>query len=282
MITASTTTFGTGLPTTVGMPRSGSSTFSTPQSAITQGIEFYNNWLNNNLDNGKSHHHSRRDGNDTGAIVGGVVGGVCGILGCGLATWVLLRRRRNKKKNTLDAQGFSEEIGSRVENTSPTESPRGRFQENPGRTINDNPGNNGNQLFSIFRTKEIPPAPSEDMAGHHFNSIRSREAEDSENPFHDKFNFAEQPHTQAQVTPPPVPPPRKMHSNTQHPNPSRSINSSHENLSSLASSLNDSSLSSSLHGDYSMLSSGPIRLGHSSYGDNMPENPTGGFFREII
>lgn len=281
MITASTTTFGTGLPTTVEMPRSGSKTFSAPQSAITQGMEFYNSWLDNNFNNGKNHHHSHGGGSDTGAIVGSVVGGVCGLLGCCLAAWIFLHRRRNKKRNAVASRGFGEEIGNRLEDASPPETARTGFQEKPEEPLYNSTGNNESQFFSIFRTTEIPQTANENPASNP-NSLRPRETDGFENPFHDEFILRGRPHTQAQVKPPPIPPPRKMHSNTQHPVPFRNIDSSHEDYSSLASSLNDSSFVSSLQGDYSTLSSGPIRLEHGSYGGNIPENPAGGFFREII
>ncbi|GAV48103.1 hypothetical protein ZYGR_0I04000 [Zygosaccharomyces rouxii] len=280
VITASTTTFETGIPTTVGMPRSGSSTFSTPQPAVTQDIGFYNYHLNKD-----NHHNSRRGGNDTGAIVGGVVGGVCGVVGCCLATWILLRRRRNHKRSAESPQGFSEEIGNRVENTSPSETPRTYFQEKPEEYIASNTGNNENQLFSIFRTKRISRTPGVDLARNQFfdpNFPCSSETKGIEDPFRDKYNSRGRSHGQVQVTPPRVPPPRKMHSNTQHPIPSKNINSSRDNRSSLVSSLNDSSFASSLQGDYSTLSSGPIRLDPSVNGSNIPENPEGGFFLEVI
>lgn len=286
VITASTTTFGTGFPSTVGRPRSASTSFSAPKTIVTQDMGFYNHWS----DNVKSHQHPRKGGgNDTGAIVGGVVGGVCGIVGCCLATWIFLRRRRNQKRNTTAPQGFSEEIGNRVGNTSPPETPRAGWEEKPEEhTANNNYiGNstNENQLFSIFRTKRIPQTQDEDAVQYPFcnqGTTPSRESNDSENPFQDEFNFRGRSQTEVYATPPPVPPPRKMHSNTKHPISSRNISSSRENHSSSASSLAVSSFVSSFQGDYSTFSSGPIRLEPGSYSNGVSEDPDGGFLREVI
>lgn len=273
VITASSTTFGTGIPTTVAEPLSVSTSFSAPQTIVTQDIQFYNNWLNNDAVHTSTHQSSGGGKSDTGKIVGGVVGGVCGLLACCLVTWIIFRRRRNSGQGNSKAEGFSSEIGARLDYSTPELPQTPAFVEKPNPSAD---GSNGTQLFSIFRTEQIPSTqleiPNPD------SSIDSNTSEsEGSNPFRDEFNFKQRP-----PIPPPVPPPRKMHSNTQHPVASRNINSPRDNRSSYVSSLGDSSFVSSLQGDYSTMSSGPIRLDPSNYNAGNPEGPTGGFFREVI
>lgn len=150
------------------------------------------------------------------------------------------------------------------------------FVEKPQAPSDDNI--NGTPLFSIFRTQKIPETENGDANLDLFlNPNQQGENKGSENPFRDEFNFRRRP-----VIPPPVPPPRKMHSNTQYPATSRSSNTPRDNRSSYVSSLGDSSFVSSLQGDYSTLSSGPIRLDPGNYNAGNPEGPYGGFFREVV
>ncbi|CDF89341.1 ZYBA0S04-01926g1_1 [Zygosaccharomyces bailii CLIB 213] len=277
IITDATTTFGTGIPTTVEEPRSVSTTFSAPQTIVTQDMQFYNNWLNSGVGHTNAQHSSGSGKSDTGKIVGGVVGGVCGFLACCLVTWIFFRRRRNGHKGILkSAQGFSSEIGSRMDDSSSQEPQVPAFGEKPQASSDNN--NNGTPLFSIFRTQKIPETENGEANLDLFlNPNQQRESKASENPFRDEFNFRRRP-----AIPPPVPPPRKMHSNTQYPATSRSSNTPRDNRSSYVSSLGDSSFVSSLQGDYSTLSSGPIRLDPGNYNAGNPEGPHGGFFREVV
>ncbi|CCD25651.1 Tda7p NDAI_0F03330 [Naumovozyma dairenensis CBS 421] len=107
--TDSSTTFITGLPTTVSLQGSPTTLLTIPTSTITKGTAFYKEWLNGNLDSQQltSNSHDQTRTNKKGAIIGGVVSGICVASLCAAIIWVFIirvRRRRSRKNGVLFQQ----------------------------------------------------------------------------------------------------------------------------------------------------------------------------------
>lgn len=110
-ITGSSTTFATGLPTTVALAKSAVSSFSVPSSTITADMSFYQHWLNGGLDDNQNQGTSK---SNTGTIVGSIVGSIGGILVCAVIVWFLLFRKRKGKRELKENSSFCHEIGRRT------------------------------------------------------------------------------------------------------------------------------------------------------------------------
>lgn len=199
-ITASTTTFTTGLPTTLIIPTSASSTFSIPTSVITTDAAFYKNWLSGSLDSDKS--YSSRNNKHT--IIGATVGSVCGFLLCLLMLWLMFFRKR-KNKIQADERGFSHEIGRRLD--SPPEVPEAaEFSPseltNPknARSVDDEAFLKGKYKMLGKRLPPLPLWSKKNLnSDENFPVIPEKEEKDV-NPFKDEFDF------QQRLPPSPAPP----------------------------------------------------------------------------
>lgn len=111
-ITGSSTTFTTGLPTTVALAKSAvRSSFSVPSSTVTADMSFYQHWLNGGLDSNQNQDTSK---SNTGTIVGSIVGSIGGILVCAVIVWFLLFKRRKNKRELKENSSFRHEIGRRT------------------------------------------------------------------------------------------------------------------------------------------------------------------------
>lgn len=254
-ITGSTTTFNTGILSTVELAKSASTSFSVPQTTSTKDIQFYQNWLNGNLgDSGAQSPNATKN-----KIIGGVVGGVGGLIICSLIIWLMFSRRRKNKDEQVNTS-FSSEIGRRAGYPLPSPSP----DANEEKIITQDNGTGA--IFSKIKNKaKAFPQMSRNVED-------SREDNHDDNPFQNEFNF------EARI-PPPVPPPRKA--TMQYPIPGGEATSQTDGRYSYVSSMSDSSYVSSA-GDHSTMSSTSIRLGSEYNNNNNVPGSSQGFLREVI
>lgn len=113
--TDSTTSFSTGLPTTITFAKAtgAPSSITIPTSTITTNAAAYEKWLSGSMDSTPATTSSAKS--NVGTIVGSVVGSVGGVLVCGLVLWFVLRRRRHRRNHTAAheyGKSFSHEIHS--------------------------------------------------------------------------------------------------------------------------------------------------------------------------
>lgn len=107
------TTFYKGLPSTIILSTSVlSSAFSTPIPTITTDVAFYLKWTKNSRDQSEEHTRSNRV-----TVIGSVIGVLGGLLLCiGIIYLIFARRRKNRTPSfNLYQEGFSHEIGRRLD-----------------------------------------------------------------------------------------------------------------------------------------------------------------------
>lgn len=250
--TDSTTSFTTGLPTTIAVAWTNenevTTTFSVPQSTITTNASVYAMWVSGELGTSSSTEDTSSSKSNVGIIVGSVVGSVGGILLCFLLFWfIIFRRRRNKSNQSDFDKGFVHDIHNSI-NYSSTRS-------------------------ESFKKEYISPKKNNK------NNINGNDSGISpNNPFKNESEFDNR-------GPLPIPLPRKKYSNNLLPN---QRNSSNDNRSSYTISTSDSSMDSSMIDDFSTFSSTSIRLDprnsspFTNDNDNRHNSHPQGFFREII
>lgn len=256
-ITGSTTTFNTGILSTVELAKSASTSFSVPQSTSTKDIQFYQNWLDGSLGNSGAQSQNATKNK----IIGGVVGGVGGLIICSLVVWLMFSRRRKNKDKEVNTS-FSSEIGRRVGYPLPSPS----LDANEEKIIT--PDNSTGAIFSRIKNK----AKAFPQISRNVNDT-GEDNNNDDNPFQNEFNF------EARLPPPPVPPPRKT--TMQYPIPGGEATSQTDGRYSYVSSMSDSSFASSA-GDYSTMSSTSIRLDSEYNNNNNVPGSSQGFLREVI
>ncbi|CCF56184.1 hypothetical protein KAFR_0A07500 [Kazachstania africana CBS 2517] len=128
--TDATTTFATGLPTTITVAETAASSITAlPVSTITTDVSVYNNWE-------KSTKVSSSSQKSTTSIIGGVVGGVGGLLLCSLVLYlILIWRRRRKHKKDIEEERFRRYVNSGTDYDSTYQKEEGStyFNKNPFR-----------------------------------------------------------------------------------------------------------------------------------------------------
>lgn len=256
-ITGSTTTFNTGILSTVELAKSASTSFSVPQTTSTKDIQFYQNWLDGSLGNSGAQLQNATKNK----IIGGVVGGVGGLIICSLILWLMFSRRKKNKDKEANTS-FSSEIGRRVGYPLPSPS----LDANEEKIIT--PDNSTGAIFSKIKNK----AKAFPQISRNVNDT-GEDNNNDDNPFQNEFNF------EARLPPPPVPPPRKT--TMQYPIPGGEGTSQTDGRYSYVSSMSDSSFASSA-GDYSTMSSTSIRLGSEYNNYNNAPGSSQGFLREVI
>ncbi|CAI4051433.1 hypothetical protein SUVZ_14G1500 [Saccharomyces uvarum] len=159
-ITGSSTTFTTGLPTTVALAKSVVSSFSVPSSTITADMSFYQHWLDGGLDSNQNQGTSK---SNTGTIVGSIVGSIGGILVCAVIVWFLLFRKRKSKREFKENSSFCHEIGRRTGFPTTAQARETSVHaQDPGAQQTNTESSSTNNPFSNefnFRARGTAPAP---------------------------------------------------------------------------------------------------------------------------
>ncbi|CAI4049705.1 hypothetical protein SKDZ_14G1470 [Saccharomyces kudriavzevii ZP591] len=185
-ITGSSTTFATGLPTTIALAKSAATSFLAPSSTITADMSFYQHWLDGSLDNNQNQGTSK---SNTGTIVGSVVGGVGGILVCALVVWFILFKKRKAKRAFKESDSFSHEIGRRTgfPTTAQAKETSLHAQESgaqQGSIENASTSNPFSNEFN-FKARGVPPVPlpRNGMTINNFSQNMRNDAMNTENRF---------------------------------------------------------------------------------------------------
>ncbi|CEP64654.1 Tda7p LALA0_S12e03840g [Lachancea lanzarotensis] len=114
IITESSVTFTTELSRVSILNSNEAATFSAPTAAVTTDVGFYNRWLSGTLDSGQS--GGSISAGHRNAIIASVLGSVGGLLLATLLIGGIIFWRR--KKRVKSVQGFSHDIGCRVDDPS--------------------------------------------------------------------------------------------------------------------------------------------------------------------
>ncbi|KAG0669214.1 hypothetical protein C6P45_003991 [Maudiozyma exigua] len=261
-VTDSTTSFTTGLPTTITVSKQPSqsqitTSFSIPQATITTNMSMFEKMLNGALDGSSSSNETESlpgHSNKVGTIVGSVVGSVGGVtIVVLLLLWFLRRKKHNFSHSQNDyGKSFSSEIHNR------------QGYNSTSIATHSSPYN---EEIAIKTTRQVS------------NDIDTPPKFSVTNPFNNEFEIRRN-----RSGPPPVPQPRK-NMNTLYGSDRQSwlgnSNMTHSQASSSFMSSSDSSFA-----DDSTISSSSIRLGsrYDSPSNNLQNTNSHpqGFFREII
>ncbi|SCU93059.1 LAFA_0F14466g1_1 [Lachancea sp. 'fantastica'] len=189
VITESSTTFTTQLTRVSVLNTNKAATFTAPTAAVTTDVAFYNRWLSGTLDSGQS--SGSISAGHRNAIIASVLGSVGGFFIAATLIWAIVFWRR--KKRVASTQGFSHEIGCRVDDpanmdndayAAPNRSTTNRSSDEDEEFLKSKYSSFGRKL-PLWRKSDAKPKPHNSQE----QSAGPEQPRAKGNPFQDEFDF---------------------------------------------------------------------------------------------